>query len=111
MADTSRQLTRQGLNRALDAAMAGFQARIQILAPEAQALALQCAEGIQACLRDLAETHGTAQAVQEALTRLIHSHADPNLVGALREFAEVLILHLSEARDRLQSQPKGRRDS
>jgi len=110
MADTSRQLTRQGLNRALDAAMAGFQARIKILSPETQALAMQCAEGIQACLRDLAETHGPAQAVQEALTRLIHSHADPNLVGALREFAEVLILNLSEARDRLQSPPKGRRD-
>lgn len=111
MADTSRQLTRQGLNRSLEAAMTGFQTRIQVLTPETQALALQCAERIQACLRDLADARGTPQAVQEALIRLIHSHADPNLVGALREFAEVLILHLSEARDRLQTPRKGRRDS
>ncbi|BDU72679.1 hypothetical protein [Mesoterricola silvestris] len=111
MPTPSRHLTRQSLTRALQAAKTSLGARTRALPPETQSLAQQCAEAIQARIQDLAEGKGPPAVIQKALTTLIHSHADPVLVGALREFAQILVLHLAEDRDRFLSRGKDRRDS
>ena len=110
MTDSSRQIVRQGLDHAHASALPVLHARLAHHSPEVQALASKCAEGILTCLRDLSESPGPNQAIQDALMRLIFSHADRELVAALREFAEVMNFYLMEARDRTRSAPE-RRDS
>ncbi|GEM_PF-3908452 len=110
MTDSSRQTVRQSLEKAVEMAMPVFRSRLPALDPDAQPVAARCAEGIVASLRDLAEAPGSSAATQEALTRLIFSHADPKVVQALREFTEVVDFYLREARDGLQP-PRERKGS
>ena len=107
MSESSRQLVRRGLDQAFDFAEPVLQARMAQLTPEARVLANQCAEGIKACLKDQAETPSPSPAIQEALVRLTFSHGDPKLVAALKDYLDMINVHLMEARDHLR--PSGER--
>ena len=107
MTEASRKIVQKDLDQAFASALSILQVRVQALPPESLALALQCAEGIRRCLKDLADASpGAMPAHQEALIRLIFSHGDRELVEALREYAEVLHFHLVAARDRLLGPPE-----
>ena len=110
MTESARQLVRKGVDHAVDQAYPVFKARLQGLPPEAQALALQSAEGIRNCLEDLVEKAVPSPEIQESLIRHIFGHSDPELVEALKAFADVVNFFLMDARDRL-VRPKPRLDS
>ena len=101
MTESTRQIVRQGLDQAVDKAIPILQARLQALPEEARSRALQSAEGIRTCLNDLAEAPFPNASINESLMRLIFGHADPMIVEALKEFAEVVNFYLMDARDRM----------
>jgi hypothetical protein len=110
MTETTRQIVRKALDQAVDHALPVLEARLQDLPPEARAQAVESAEGIRACLGELAEGALPTAEVQEALLRLIFGHGDPAVAEALRAFAEVMNFYLMDARDRNLSL-RERRDS
>lgn len=107
MTDPPLQPALTGLDRAVETALVVLRARMATLAPEAPSTALACAEGIRTLLRARLEGRETPEAIQAGLVRHIFGHADPDLVEALREFAEVINFCLRDARDDLL--PKARR--
>lgn len=101
MTETARKIVRQGLDHALDKALPVLQARLQGFPEEVRSHALQSAEGIRACLNDLADTPIRSSEINELLMRLIFGHTDPKVVEALKEFTEVVNFYLMDARARI----------
>lgn len=101
MTEATRQIVRKGLDHAVEKALPMLLARLQALPDEARSRALQSAEGIQSCLKDLAEAPFPNPDINESLMRLIFGHGDARVVEALKEFAEVVNFYLMDARDRM----------
>lgn len=110
MTETTRQIVQKGLDQAVEKALPVLEARLQALPEEARSRALRSAEGIRNCLAELAEAPFAGPEANESLMRLIFGHSDPEIVEALKEFAEVVNFYLMDARDRI-VRPRARRDS
>jgi hypothetical protein len=100
-----RQLVRDGLEAALASALPALKERLKTLSPASRELGAQCAEGIQACLRDQAEVPVPDPDIQASIARLIFGHGDPQLVDALKTYVETIHACLEEFRN--QTHPQG----
>ena len=101
MTESARQLVRKGFDHAVEQAFPVLKAKLQSLPLEAQDRALQSAAGIRTCLETLVEGAVPSPETHESLIRLLFGHGDPQVVEALKEYAEVLNFYLMDARDRL----------
>lgn len=110
MNGSSLRLVQQSIDHAIDGAFPALHASLEPLSPEAKAIGLQCAEGLRSCLKDQADTATSSPTFQDDLIRLIFGHSDPGIVGALREFLEIVNLYLMEARGQILHGP-GRKDA
>ena len=101
MNESSGQIVRKILQHAMTVALPELHARVAALPESERNRAAECAAGIDAWLHEQAQSGLPSEEAQARLTRLIFSHADPELVEALKAFAQVLNLAMLEQRDQL----------
>ena len=101
MNESSSQIVRQILQHAMAVALPELQARVAALPEADQAQAAECAAGIGVWLHEQAQSGQTTPEARSHLTRLVFSHANPELVDALREFTQILNLAMLDQRDQL----------
>jgi len=101
MNESSSQIVRQILQRAMAAALPELQARVAAMPEADQRMAAECATAIGAWLDTQAQSGLATEEAQAHLTRLVFGHAKPQLVEALKAFTQTLNLAMLEQRDQL----------
>ena len=101
MNEKTRQLVLDLLAKAHEGALRSVQARLEGLSPEDRDTAQRFMGEFRACLLQGLEGRLLPAEVEDRLASLIHGHPDPDVVRALKDYAEAVQLLLVESRDGL----------